>query len=321
MANETTSLNTRGAIATAVAKFIQDEGSNRRTMILVDLDRGYRNALRRFNWPQALRWLDTQISLAASAAYFFTPKDVRTLLRVVDATTPSILQELGLDTMIDHSTGFVDLSGLPCQYAHAGDSAINTVIAPATALEVLSDGTDVRTGFIEGILAGQTKRTSITLTGVTPVALGSWDEVTGFFFTTVSSSRIITLRTVSGATTVATVSLNETRSVYQRFRLAQIPQMTTALKIIYKYTPPMILSEDHEYIIPINDYLMEYAIAQSLKSRRQFSPAQMHEVAAENTLLMIWQESRGHRTEQYVPASPYTQFSSQFFTPNLYSNY
>lgn len=305
MSNEIDGLGTRGQLASAIGEFIQDLSTARAAMIKVDLDRLYRDALRRYPWPQLFRWVDATVSVSPGGAYFFTPKDVRVILRVCNINTPYVIPESTLQDFVDLSGGFSNLSGLPYQYAQAGVSGINQVIAAATPLEILSDGTDVRTGYLRGVLAGEAKSASFTLTGITPVALGSWDEVFEVTIASTSTSATLAVRTVAGATAVATIAPREVKSQYNRYRLAAIPQVLTALRVIYKFTPPMIMDDSHEYVVPIQDYLFEAAVASSLESRRQQVSAQQHLAKAEQILTNIWQESRGMRQEQYVPASPY----------------
>ena len=82
-------------------------------------------------------------------------------------------------------------------------------------------------------------------------------------------------------------------------------------------SPPIITDEAHEFIIPIADFLFEYAVGKSFESRRQFQPGSMHLQQAEMVLLQIWLDQRGHRTEQFQPISPYVNFDNMFYTPVL----
>lgn len=309
MSNEINGLSTRGELASAIAEFIQDLSAERESMIKVDLDRLYRDALRRYPWPQLFRWVDATVSVNTGGAYFFTPKDVRVILRVCNINTPYVIPEATLQDFVDMSAGFSNLSGMPYQYAQAGVSGINQVLQPATALEILSDSTDVRTGYIRGNLSGEARTATFTLTGITPVALGNWDEVYEIALASTSNSATVTVRTVTGSATVATVAPREVKSSYNRYRMAAIPQVQTALRVVYKFTPPMIMDDSHEYIVPIQDYLFESAVACSLEGRRQQVSAQQHLAKAEAILQRIWDESRGMRQEQYVPASPYWGFN------------
>lgn len=310
MANEISGLGTRGALADAIAEFIQDLSDPRVAMIKLDLDRLYRDALRRFPWPQLFRWVDSTVSVNTGGAYFFTPKDVRVILRVINVQTPYVIPEATLQDFVDMSAGFSNLSGLPYQYAQAGVSGINQVLTPTTALEILSDSADVRTGYVRGMLGGEARTVTFTLTGTAPVALGNWDEVLeGPVLSETSNTATVTMRIVTGSVTVATVAPREIKSLYNRYRLAAIPQVLTALRVVYKATPPMVMDDDHEYLVPIQDYLFEAAVATSLESRRQQVSAQQHIARAEEILRRIWEESRGMRQEQYVPASPYWGFN------------
>jgi len=306
MANEVAGLTTRGDLATHIATFIQDLSAARRAMILRDLDYGYRQALERYDWPQLIRWADSDIVVSNGQAYFFTPKDVRTILGLVDATTPFVTQEMTAGGLIAQSGGFTQISGVPTSYAEVGEFGINTVLSAATALEILSSdsGTnpsDSRTGWIRGRLNGQQQSVSFTLTGTIPVAVGTWDEVYETSLSTTSTTLTVTLRTVSSASTVAIVAPNESRAVYRRYRLFTLPSGTRTYRIIYKYTPPQIFDETHVYLIPIQNYLIEWGIAKSYESRRQYDLAQRHTQEAEVAISKSWYEICGNRVEMAVP--------------------
>lgn len=317
MANEISSPNSRGGLATAVGLFIQDQSTARRTMILTDIDRGYRQALRRFDWPQAIRWYEAAVSLSTSDAFMSLPKDVGNVIRVVNTTVPGVMQETEISSQIDNTAGFLAIAGLPYNIARVGDSAVNRTLSPSTALEVVSDGTDVRTGFVEGILSGQTKRQGFTLTSAVAVAVGNWDEVTAVYVTSTSTIRTVSIRIVAGSTVIGTIAPSELRSVQPRYRVWPVPSQITSLKVIYRYAPPMLNDETHEFIIPIVDYLFEWAVGKSLESRRQFGPGAQHLQQAEMVLNQIWLDSRGHRTEQWAPISPYASYDNMFYTPVL----
>lgn len=306
MPNETVSLNSRGDLATAIAQFIQDTSTNRRAMILRDLDHGYRDALRRFQWPQLIRWIDSAVTVASGGAYFYMPKHVRQVLRILDQSTPFRPEELSMASLIDSTMGFVDIKGIPYQYAEAGEFGVNTTLTAPTALEMVSSAADTRALWLKGTLAGEFKTTTATINGTTAVALGSWDEV---FETSVVNTTAVTttlaVRIVTANTTVAVIAPNETKAVYRRYRVNPIPSGSVTYRIIYKYTPPQVFDEGHEYIIPIQDFLFEYGLAKSFESRRQWGPAGQHLQEADRCLDQIIDETRGHRVEIMIPESPY----------------
>jgi len=315
MANEINDLNTRGGLATAIGLKLQDTSTNRATIIKTDLDEGYREALQRYPWPQAIRWLDSSVTPSSGASYFFLPKDVRRIMRIMNSTTPMTIDQVAMEAFIDMTCGFVTISGLPCQYARAGDSAINTTLTANTALEILGESGETRAGVIEGLLSGQQKRTTFTLSGVTPQAVGNWDEVTALYMASMSGTagRTVTLRKVTGSTTVATIGPYETKAVYQRFRLWPQPSADTTLRIVYQYSPPAVMADTDEYIIPIQNYLHDYAWGRGLQQRREYAPAQDLLLSAETKLTRAWLDSKGDRVDQYVPASPYWATQGGFY--------
>lgn len=303
MANEISGLSTRGEIADQVADFIQDVSTNRRTMILRDIDEGYREALKKHEWPQLLRWADTEITVLNNVAYLFTEKNIRTVLAFIDGTTPFLVQEFSLSALLAHTSGFTQIQGVPSNVAHVGDFGIRIPIDAATSLEVLSSGTDVRTGWIKGLLSGELKSTSFTLTGTNVVNVGAWDEVYEFMISSSSTSTTITLRKVSDQTTASVIAPNERQAIYRRYRLHTLPSGTRPYRIIYKYTPPAVFDETHTFIIPIEKYLAEYAKARSFESRRQWAPAGKHDQMAAVALAETWHEIEGNRVDVSIPAA------------------
>jgi len=301
MSNEVSGLNTRGDLATHIATFIQDLSTARRAMILRDLDYGYRQALERYDWPQLIRWADSDIVVSSGQAYFFTGKDVRTVIGLVDATTPFVTQEITTSALIAQSGGFTQISGIPTGFAEVGEFGINTVLTAGTNLEVLSSATDTRTGWIRGRLSGQQKTEAITLDGTNIVPLGAWDEVFEFSLASSSTTLTVTLRIDTTQATVAQIVPNESEAVYRRYRLFTLPSGTRTYRIIYKYTPPQIFSETHVFQIPIENYLIEWGIAKSYESRRQYDLAGRHSQLAEAAITKTWYEITGNRVDTAVP--------------------
>lgn len=302
MSNEVVGLASRGEIATHVAQFIQDTSTARRQMILRDLDYGYRQALERYEWPGLLRWDDTSVSVANNDAYFFAPKGVRTILGLIDATTPFVTQELSAFGLISQTGGFTQIAGVPTNHAYVGQFGIKIAIDAGTELEVLSSGTpDVREGFVRGLRSGEQKTVPFTLDGTSVVNVGLWDEVYQFSLSEASSSRTVTLRTVTNATTAATIAPGEMQSLYERHRFFTLSSGARSYRIVYKYTPPTVFDEDHIYLIPIQNYLIEWGIAKSYESRRQYDLAQAHVAMGEAALSKTWYEICGNRIETSTP--------------------
>lgn len=301
MANETVGMATRGELADHVAAFIQDTGTIRRTMILRDLDEAYREALRKYEWPQLLRWADVDIQALNNVPYFFTEKNIRTVLGFIDSTTPFRVQEHSLYGLLDHSAGFTQIQGVPSNVAHAGDFGIKLLIDPATALEVVSSGADTRPGWVKGMLNGELKQVNFTLNGAVAVSVGTWDEVYEFSLNTVSTTLTVTIRKVTGSVTAGVISPDEVQAIYRRYRLYTVPSGNRPYRIVYKYTPPQIFSETHQYVIPVQDYLKDFAIARGYQSRRQNDLAQEHLGIAEASLMKVWEETKGNRVDVSVP--------------------
>lgn len=301
MANETANLNTRGELATHIQAKLQQTTSNaKRAEILRDLDHCYRVALTRKPWPQLNRWVDTGISASGGVAYIFLPKDVRNIIGIQDATTPIAMQQFTAKNLFNQTNGFANLNGLAVEFARVADSATNAVLSAGTALEILSDGTDTRAGFIRGRYNNEQKTQAFTLTSAVAVSLGSWDEANLLEIASSSQSRTVTLRIVGGAN-VGAVAPNETVAAYQKFRVFPIPQNTVTLRVLYKYTPPQIFDENHQYVIPIQDYLMQKVMAMAYQADRKWAPAQAHMAEAEMIFASICTEIFGEEIEVATP--------------------
>jgi hypothetical protein len=283
-------------------------------MILVALDQAYRKALRKYNWPELTRFVDSAVSVASGTAYFAAPKDVRILLRVADATTPYVLQQFAASDLIDHLSGFATLSGGPVEYGFIGNRGINVALNGSTALEVISDGADTRTGWVRGFLSGEQRSVNFTLNGSSAVSIGNFDEVSSFQVQATDSSRTVNIRKVAGSTVIGTIAPYERSTFYRLYRLALVPDQTTVLRLVYKYTPPSVFSEDHEYVVPVQDYLLDFAIGRMFQQRRQGDLADLHFRQAEQSLLEAVMELEASTIHQSMPQRPITRVRTSVVT-------
>jgi len=304
MSNEITNLMTRGQLTDAAADLIQDTSANRKAMIRVALDMGFREALQRYDWPGLIRWVDAAVVVAANEAYFHAPEEVRSLLAVVDSTAPFVLDSLDIGAEIHMTQGFVTLSGGPVAYAHVGDVGINARFSAATPLEIVSDGADTRTVWIAGFQGIVPVRSSFVLTGTTAVSVGSWDDVTELSAATTDTVRSVTLRGAGAGTVYSVIRPNTFHTMFKRYRLAAVPGQVTTLRLIFRYTPPPVFNDAHVYPLPIQNYLMEFAVAMSYQSRRQQDFAVQHFELAEAFLLSAMSESERGRIRISRPNAP-----------------
>lgn len=295
--NEINTLQTRLQLQNAVANFIQDTSTNRATQIGLALDQGFRTALQRYDWPGLVRWSDAAVTLSAGDAYFHAPQECRNIIAVHDTTSIFDLSELSLRTLATETGGFATLTGGPAFYSLVGDVGINTTFAAATALELLSSAADTRVVTLEGVQSGVNVRSTVTLTGATPAAAGTWSDVTAFYVDS-AGAQTVTLRTVTGSTTVAQLLPQNRSVVYRRFRLARLPAANTTLRIIYQYTPPPIFDDSHVYPIPVQGYLFDFALGRMYQSKRQWDAAREHFALAEQQLIWAISEAERNRFRQ-----------------------
>lgn len=272
----------RGQLATQIASFLQDTGTPRRTIILSDLDIAYVEALNGSRWPQLLR--QTDVSVASGATHFYLPKDVHILLRVLDSSIPFVLGNQSLANLIDQTHGLIDTQGLSTTYSFSGMSGTHTALSAGTSLEILSDGSDTRTGQIDGYLNGLQQSRTFTLTGTTPVALGSWDRIINLQLNSSNTSRNVYLRRVSDSVVVSHIAPSEFEGNYREYRLAAVPAAALTLRLVYYYQPPPVLSENYRYPIPIQNYLYQQCVGMGLQQRRQWQPARDHFAMAKAAL-------------------------------------
>ena len=302
-------LSTRGELADAVASRVQDSSTARRTQILAMLDQGYRRALQRHYWPQMVRYAKAAVSVAKGEATFSTPKDVRNVLRILDDTTPFVLGSFSAESAIDMTQGFVEVEGLATNFYRVGTYGITEPI-DNQALELVSTGTDTRTYYVRGIGGdGEPKTSTGALTSATPVSLGTWDEVEQFYLTTSSAAETVTLRKGSGGATLATIAPGEREAKYRRYRLMLESGQATDLTIIYRSDGRIIDAEAHRYPIPIEGYLIEFAVAKVLESLRQWAPAQYHMAQAEEELVSVIVQDESERIHLSAPLTSRDQGS------------
>lgn len=309
MMNSTASLNTRGEIATHIAGKVQQTGSTaKRNEILRDLDHAYRIVLAQYEWPQLIRFEEAAVQQAANQAFFFLPKEVQDVIAIQDATTPLNLAQVTANKIMNQSQGFATIQGLSYEVSRMGDSGVKVVLDAGTALEIASSGTDVRTGFVTGRRSGEQKTQAFTLNGTNQVSLGSWDDVFSVQVSSSSTANTLTIRIVTVNTTVAVIAPNETIAQYQRRRLYPVPAGAITLRVVYRYTPPQIFSEDHQYVLPIQDYLVEWGLALAYEADRKWAPAQAHKQEAQRILSFV---VRTHMGEEIEVASPLYTWGGQ----------
>lgn len=302
-------LYTRKQLADHVANFIQDTSTKRRDLILDALDKGYLKARRKFNWPQLLRWSDAIVTATAGGAFIYLPKDVDVLLKLVDATSPLTLQEIELGAMPDLAGGFTNINGIVVTYELAGVFGSNAALPNDQPLDVVSDGTDTRLGSVAGVLDNEPKRFNFTLTGTAAVTLGNFDEVTDFTLETSNANRVVSMRNFSTATVLATIGPGEQFARYKRYRLTRLPGQATTIRAVYKALPPAVLNEGHVYDLPIEDYLIEYAIAKAYEQRREDDLARNHFSEALDALEDAISDikTRPGLIQRAVPVTPFTR--------------
>lgn len=304
MSNETANLMTRGQIVDAVADFIQDTAENRKAMIRVAVDMAFRDALQRYDWPGLVRWKDAAVTVAQAQAYFHAPEEARSLITVIDSTVPFQLSEFDLLGLVSPLHGDVNISGSVVAYGKESDVAINEKFASATALELVSDAADTRTVWMTGFQSDAPVRKSFVLNGTMPVAVGTWDDVTEMSVATTNATNTVSLRKVTEGTVVSRIRPRFTSVNFQRFRLAAVPAQSTVLRLIYRYTPPPIFDDAHVFPIPVQTYLMQFAIASSFQSRRQWAPARDHFALAQEFLLSAIGEAERGRVRMPRPMVP-----------------
>jgi hypothetical protein len=291
MANEVLSTVTRGQLVEHIQEFVQDRSENRAAMIRRDLDHAYRIALRRYEWPHLIRWQDSALQYVDGQAFFFAPKDAAQILRLQDQTTPINPFEYSFGSVMDLSGGLATITSVPTSFAHVGTSAINVAIPAGTLVEVVSnDPGDVRQGVARGRKTEQPQTLAFTLLGDIPLQLGSWDEIAQFSLTTSSETETVIVRISGGGQTLTTIAPNEVETVYQKFRLFPLSSGPRVIRVVYRVVPPAIFSDDHVYLIPIQDYLIEYGISKSLQSRREPNLANENLAESDRILMEIWNE-------------------------------
>lgn len=302
-----TSIKTRGDLVSAIGRFVEDPSTAGAALIRDFLDIGYEELISLPDWTPIIRWTDSAVSLSAGAAYLHTPKHVREIIAIVDQTAPFNLEGHAVSSLLDDQQGFASTSGAATRWSHVGDYGINTTIAAGTSVEVLSDGSDTRTGRIDGIRNGEHQSSTFTLNGTTAVSISqTWDEILQFYMTgttAVSTSRTVTLRIASAGATLATLGPGELDAVYHRLRLNFLVGATTAYRIVYKAVPPPITADSQHYMLPIVPYLYHYGIAMYYEKRRQGSLAQHHMALAQQALNKVLMEIKNQSVDVAVPYS------------------
>lgn len=304
MMTGTATIKTRGELKAAVGRFVEDSSTNGLALIGDFLDQGYEEALKMSEWPPIVRWADSAVSLAAGVAYLHTPKDVREIIAIVDQTSPFNLDGFGVEQLLADQQGFAGTAGAPTRWSHVGDYGIKATLTAGSTVELVSDGTDVRTGTIIGIRNGETQTTSFTLNGTSVVAVSqTYDEILQFYVASTSNTRTVTLRLASAGATLATIGPGEIDAVYKRLRLNFLTGATTAYRIVYKAVPPPVNADSQHYMLPISTYLYQYAIAMYFDKRREYQLSARHLGLAQNALDKTLLEFKSQAVDVCVPYS------------------
>lgn len=302
-------LQTRGDIATSVAQFIGDESLSLRRKILASLDRNYRTALRRYRWPNLIRWVDAGLTVSAGTAYVFAPKNLRGIIGFVDTMNPFNVTEWSTVPFIEFTRGMGFITGQPTRITFIGTYGINTILLGLN-LEIASNGADTRTVIVRGRLNNEDRSISATLNGTTTVSVGIFDEITSFSVVAGPVQRPVIIRAGSGGqvfdplnpgTVLGAIALNDIDAVYRKFEITPTPANAATIRLVYYATPPPIIDENHPYDIPIHEWLFEKAVVEVLESRRQYAPASEHRTQAEEAWQIAVNEIESTRIHVAIP--------------------
>lgn len=269
---------------------------------MTSFDLGYEMALKNPEWPELATWDDAAFTMVAGVAFAHTPKHVREIISVVDASAPFHMSGLDPAGLAWDQQGQSTVTGGPTRFTVVGKVGINAILAAGATLEVLSSGTDTRTGTIRGKRSGEYVTATFTLTGTSAVSISqAFDDVLQFFVATSNSSNTVTLRLAGAGATVSTIGPDEVDAEYWRLRLNFVPASADTVRLIYKASPPAVTGDSHQYLLPISNFLYHFAIGMYFEKRRLGPLAAHHFQLAEADLLKTLMELKGQTQDVAIP--------------------
>jgi len=296
---------TRAQVIALAQAYVQNNSTAVAAAVRAAVDMAYQEAAQRFKWPSLVRRHTSAVTTVAGQAYFHTPSDVNRLLSIVDLTNGHTLYSVDQASLADWRSG-VPVSGMPRMFTEVGHSVTTTDLSAGVALELLSSGADTRDVTIRGYQNGLYTITHFTLTGASVVAAGTWQEVTDLEVSTTSSTTI-TLRTVAGSTTIATIKANYMSApVYRKWLCDETPSQATTYEMIYEMNAA-VSDDDDQYAIPVEVFLYHRGIAAAFQYKRNTSQAEQHLMLAERALVTAYQNDAGDLVQCSRPM-PYRSF-------------
>jgi hypothetical protein len=212
-------------------------------------------------------------SVAGQARYVLPDLGVR-ILRMVDVTNRTPLETMSRDTYRRVQPDPTVISGLSTHYVPIGRVAV-AVQPTAAAIPFAvstSAGDTTQTVFIEGVTSGNLRvLASVTLTGLTPVALStlSFLQIDDFYLSAVGAGTV-SLTQGSGGATLASIVLSTVETIrprYTAFDLYPTPSGVVSYSVDYRRSVTDMVNATDEPPLPVDFHglLVDYAVTREFE--------------------------------------------------------
>lgn len=295
------------AMLAEVQGLMQNSGTSYATKIKNAINRAYRSVAAKNNWPSLRAEEDFT---TAGSTYLVLPMYVNRVLEIFDPSKNIWLQPR--NDISKRSTATYSTSGTAYEWEAAGWSPVQTQPSAASAISIKGDGgTD--TGTTVRITGKKYPATSSDVGYI----IVSESEVTVGASAATTTAQFVEIISISkdadsdediiisaGATYLAYLAKERYASMYRKIRLHYTPASGTSLTIKFQRFPERLVEDQDAPLMPCSDAIVNLACAELLKEQKQFSKAQVMEMAARTFLDQLATEELGQDrgAEQAIPA-------------------
>jgi hypothetical protein len=218
-----------------------------------------------------LRQSSTTFTTVASTAQYSMPPDVARIVGMRDATNDATLSGQSWEWYMAQEPDPSATTGIPECWVPVGQVAVASQPSDASALYVDStSASDTNTCYVEGIrTGGYPFSTSVTMTGTTAVAIGSWTDIVGitkFYLSAPAVGTVTLTEDAEGGTELARIAIGQTHARYLRIALWPTPSSAISLTLDYsrqiedmsEQTDEPLVPRDFHWVIEAGARMLEY---------------------------------------------------------------
>lgn len=269
-------------IVDQVADTVQAHGADRREAIRNHINNAYLKISRERDWDELLV-VDETLAYTIGNKYLALPGDADEVYMVGTKTNDHPLRYTDVRLMARDNLAGTDTNSTVVEFSAIGHRAVQKPIPDATltvTVESSNAGDTTQTVRVRGLTTnGLINSETISLNGTTPVAgtlnwRQSW-SLHGISLNT-ECTGTITVKESDGSTAVALIPPGEKMSRHYILLLANPPSTAESLFVTYKRAVQRLIRDEDVPIIPVQDYLIEWATGKMRQVERKYAQAGQH---------------------------------------------